>query len=131
MVGPSTLHVADSKEKALVVQSWDQLLSEEGQQDGADRSEVEVVDHKGSIELECWAVAHQLAAAENYNVVCENQRRGLLHGRHWGDMGLEIEVLRVVSLDGREGLVKDGPEVDAKGAVDGWALDGPEELVDG
>ena len=87
MVGPSALHVADSKEKALVVQSWDQLFGEESQQDGADRGEVEVMDHKGSIELERRAVAHQLAAAENYNVVCEDQRSGLLHGRHgvtWG-----------------------------------------------
>lgn len=47
MVGPSTLHVANSKEKALVVQSWDQLLGEESQQYATDRSEVEVVDHKG------------------------------------------------------------------------------------
>lgn len=130
MVGPSALHVADSKEKALVVQSWDQLFGEESQQDGADRGEVEVMDHKGSIELERRAVAHQLAAAENYNVVCEDQRSGLLHGRHGGDMGLEIEILRVVSFDSREGLVEDGPEVDAKGAVDCRALDGREDLVD-
>lgn len=130
MVSPSTLDVADGKEKALVVQSWDQLLGEEGQQYATYRSEVEVVDHKGSIELERRAVAHQLAAAENYNVVCEDQRSGLLHGRHGSDMGLEVEVLRVVSLDGREGLVEDGPEVDAEGAVDRRALDGSEDLVD-
>lgn len=130
MVGPSTLNIADSEEETLVVKSWDQLLSEESQQDGANRSEVEVVDHEGSIEFESRAVAHQLASTENYNVVCENQRSGLLHGRHGGDMGLEVEVLGVVSLDGREGLVKDGPEVDAKGALDGRALDGSEELVD-
>lgn len=45
-------------------------------------------------------------------------------------MRLEVKVLRVVSLDGREGLVEDGPEVDAEGAVDCRALDGPDELVD-
>lgn len=47
MVSPSTLHVADSKEKALVVQSWDQLLGEEGQQYAADCGKVEVMDHEG------------------------------------------------------------------------------------
>ena len=45
-------------------------------------------------------------------------------------MGLEVEILRVVSLDGREGLVEDGPEVDAEGAVDRRALNDREDLVD-
>jgi hypothetical protein len=36
----------------------------------------------------------------------------------------------VIALDGREGLIEDGPEVDAKGAVDLWELDGREDLVD-
>ena len=64
----------------MVVQSGDQLLEEQCQQNGADAGEVEVVDHEQGVQLEGWSVAHQLPSTQDYNIVCKNRKPALLQG---------------------------------------------------
>lgn len=56
-------------ENAIVVDLWDELLQEEEQQSSGDGGKVEVVDHEWAVQLESWAVAHELASSENNDVV--------------------------------------------------------------
>lgn len=67
------------------------------------------MDHEGAVELERRAAAHQLPSSENYNIVGDDQRGSLLHGRHGRRARLEIEVLGVIAHDGREGSVEKRP----------------------
>lgn len=64
----------------MVVEGWNQLLEEQGQQNGADAGEVEVVDHEQGVQLQGWSVTHQLPSTEDYNVVCKNCKSALLQG---------------------------------------------------
>lgn len=69
LVGPSTLVRADGVENAIVVDLRDELLQEEKQQSSGDGGKVKVVDHEWAVQLEGWAVAHELAASKDNNVV--------------------------------------------------------------
>lgn len=89
--------------------SWHKLLNEESQETTADGSEVEVVDHEQTIQLEGWTIAHQLSAPKNDYVVCDDHQSTLLDGRHRRHTRFEFEVLWVVALDGREDLVEEWP----------------------
>lgn len=109
LVGPSTLMVANGEEKTLAGNNWEQLLDKERQEYAADCCEVEVVHLEQKAELEWRAFAHQLAATENDNVVCEQGDGTLLQRRHGRLAGNEAEVLRLVADDGLKGGFKDGP----------------------
>lgn len=56
-------------ENAIVVDLWDELLQEEEQQAARDGGKVEVVDHEWAVQLEGWAVAHELAPSKNNDIV--------------------------------------------------------------
>lgn len=94
------------------------LLNEENQEDTRDSREVEVVDEEEGLELEGLTVAHQLATTEDDGVVDDNEDRGRLESRHGRLKGDELEVLGRVADDHLPALAEDGPQVDAKGAVD-------------
>ena len=67
------------------------------------------MDHEGTVQLEGRAVAHQLPPSQNYNIVGGDQGGRLLHGRHGSGARLEVEILRVIALDGREDAVEIWP----------------------
>lgn len=86
-----------------------ELLNEEGEQDSADEGEVEVVDDEEGVELEGLAVAHDLAADEDDDVVRDEGGGGLGQAGHWGLAGDEIEAGGLVAAQGLEGPGEDGP----------------------
>lgn len=93
----------------MVVDGRNQLLEEERQEDTTDSSKAKVVAHEKTIQLERWSISHNLSASQNYNVIYSNHYRALFQSRHWRNAWLEIKVLGVISHQGREGLVEDGP----------------------
>ena len=72
--------------------SWQQLLNEESQQNTGDGSEVEVVNQENGLELERLAVAHELAATQNDEIVKEDENASLLKSGHGRLPGDEAEV---------------------------------------
>lgn len=88
---------------------WQQLLNEEGQQYTGDGSEVEVVDQENGLELERLAVAHELAATQNDDIVKDDEDAGLLKSGHGSLPGDEAEVADGVAGDQSPCLVKDRP----------------------
>jgi len=108
-VGPSTFASAYGVKKAMVVEGRHQLFNKQRQQNCADTREVKVVDHERKVQLESWAVPHNFPSSKYYHVVCNNRQSALLHCRHGGYSWLEVEVLRVIALHGREGFVEDRP----------------------
>lgn len=108
-LGPSTFSPADGVEKSIVVDRGNKLLNEESQEDSADGSKVEVVDHERTVELEGWTVTHQFPSTEDDNVVGHNHEPRLLQRGHWGNVRLEVEILGMVALHSREDLVEVRP----------------------
>jgi len=96
-------------EDAATRNDGQKLLNEESQENGADGSQVEVVDQEQRLQLERLAVAHQLATAKDDGVVNDNEDARLLNRRHGRLAGHEAEDLRGVSDDGLEGLAEDWP----------------------
>lgn len=119
-LGPAALGVADGMEDAVAGNGGNQLLNEESQQDGAHGGEEEVVDEEERLELESRAVDHQLATAKDDGVVDDDEDGSRLESRHGRLEGHEAEVIGRVAQEGGPCLVEDGPEVNAKGAVDRW-----------
>lgn len=117
-LGPAAIVVADGVEDAAASNGGHKLLNEEDEKDTADGSQVEVVDEEQRLELEGLAVAHVLAAAKDDGVVDDNEDGGRLEGRHGGLERHKLELVGRVAGDGSPGLVEDGPQVDAKGAID-------------
>jgi hypothetical protein len=108
-VRPATLVVADGKEKALANYNGKQLLNEERQQYTADGGEIEVVHLEQKVQLERLAVAHQLAAAKDYNVVCEKCDGACFERGERCLAGHEAEVVRFVADNWLKYGFEDGP----------------------
>ena len=118
-LGPTALSIANRMEQTVTNNSRQNLLNEQSKQNGADGSEVEVVDQEKSAQLEGLAVAHHLAAAEDDKIVEGNEDASLLKGRQRCLARNEAEVISRIASDLLEDLVEDGPEMNAKGAVNG------------
>lgn len=106
-------------EDAAADDGGQELLDEEDEEDAADGGEVEVVDEEEALELVGLAVAHPLAATEDDGIVDDDEDGGLLEGGHGGLALNESELAGRVAGDSCPGLVEDGPQLDAKGTVDG------------
>lgn len=118
-LGPATLGVTDGMEDTAANNGGKKLLNEESQKRTTDQSQVEVVDKEETLELERLAVAHPLATTENDAVVDDDEDGSRLHGRHGSLERHKLEVIGGVADDSGESLVKDGPQMNTKGAVDG------------
>lgn len=119
--------VADGVEDPLAHDGGEQLLNEQGQEDAADGSEVEVVHEEDGLELERLPAAHPLPAAEDYDVVDDHEDGRLLQRGHGRLARHELELIGRVAGDVLEGLVEDGPQVDAEGPVERGDWQGLEE----
>jgi len=64
-----------------------------------------------AIQLQRATLFHDLAAAEDNQVVGDQGCGGLRHGRHGGDALLEAPVFRFVAQQCVEGMGEDGPEL--------------------
>lgn len=109
VIRPSAVGMTDGMEDAMIVNRRNQLLSKESQQYATNSGQVKVVHHEQRVQLERRSIAHQFPSAKDYNVVGGNEQRRLLQGRHRRLARLEVEVLRRVSHDGREGRVEIWP----------------------
>ena len=67
------------------------------------------MDDEGTGQLESWAISHQLPPPKDYYIVCDKHERRFLQRRHGRDSRLKIEVLGVVSHDGRVQFVEEWP----------------------
>lgn len=101
--------VADGEEDAISPDDGQKLLNEESQEGGADRGQVEVVDHEESVELERREVLHDGATPEDGDVVGDEHGGGLTEAGHGGHALHEAEFAGGIADDGLEGLVEDGP----------------------
>ena len=101
--------VANGMEDASSDNCRQQLLNEEGQQYAGDGSEVEVVDQEKGLELEGFAVAHELAATENNDIVQDDENACLLKSGHWRLPGDEAELADGITGEKSPCFVKDGP----------------------
>ena len=109
--------VADGVEETVTGDRGDQLLSEEREKYAADGGKVEVVNLEQEVELEGLTSAHQLATAENDDVVCDEEGRAALECRERSLALHEAEILGLVSRDRLESLLEDRPQLDTEGAV--------------
>ena len=117
-LSPSTAVVTDGVEDAVAPDGGDQLLNKQGQEDGADRGQDEVVEHEQGVELERREVLHDLATTENHHIVSHQQSRGLLEGGQRGHARDELEFAGGVAHDLLIGLVEERPQVNAKGPIE-------------
>lgn len=108
-LGPATIIIANRVEDATSNNGRQQLLDEEGQEDGRDGSQVEVVNEEKCLELEGRAVAHKLATSKDDGVVNSNEKSCLLQGGHGRLPGDKPEVANRVASEEGPDLVKDGP----------------------
>jgi hypothetical protein len=119
-LSPAALVIADGMENTAADNGRHKLLNEENQKDAADSGKVEVVDQEQGLELEGLTVAHELAASKDDGIVDDNEDRSGLQSRHRSLEWDEFEFAGRVADNGSPGLVKDRPQMDAKGAVEGW-----------
>jgi len=68
--GPASIVAADSMKNAVSNHLREKLLDKEGQQTPTDDGQVEIVNHKGAIENERFAMFHQFSSTEYYDIVC-------------------------------------------------------------
>lgn len=116
-VSPATFMVANREEETMTGDCGNHLLGEERQQCAADGGEVEIMDLEQEVELERLPSAHEFAAAEDDDVVCDKKSGAGLESRE-GSLALgEAEILRLVAYNRLKSLLEDGPELDTKGAV--------------
>lgn len=118
-LSPATLGIADSMEDATTDNGWKKLLNEESQESTADQSQVEVVDEEETLKLEGLTVAHPFATTEDDGIVDNDEDRCRLESGHGSLERHKLEVIGGVADNSSERLVKDGPQVNAKGPVDG------------
>jgi hypothetical protein len=118
LICPPALVLANGKKQPLPRDNGNQLLREEHQQYPTDSGQVEVVELEQEVQLERLALAHQFPPTEDYNVVCEEGDGGGLERGHGRLAGLEAEVLRLVADNGLERSFEEGPQLEAKGAVE-------------
>lgn len=111
--------VTDGVEDAMARNGGQELLDEQGEQDGADDGQEQVVDHEKSVELERRELLHDLATTEDHSVVGDQDGRGLLEGRQRSDTLDELELAGGVAHDLLIGLVEKRPQVNAKRPVEG------------
>lgn len=101
--------VANGVEDTVADNGGQELLNKQGQEDGADGGQEEVVDHEQGVQLEGGEVLHDLTATEDDDVVGNQHGRGLFEGGHRGHALDEVELASRVAHDQLVGLVKDGP----------------------
>jgi len=110
--------VADGEKKPLSRNGGNQLLGEQCEQNAADGGQVKVVHFEQKAELERGALAHQLPAPKDYDVVGNDCDGARLEGGE-GRLALdEAEVLRLVTRNGLKRALKNGPQFQAKGTVE-------------
>lgn len=66
---PATIMIANCMEDTLSGQSWKELFNEQSQQDTTDDSQVEVMNHKRTIQDKSLTVFHQLSSSKDYDIV--------------------------------------------------------------
>lgn len=101
----------------------DQLLNEQDQQDSAHGGQKEVVNHKQGVKLERRQLLHDLATAEDDNVVGDKHNCSLLQGGQRGDTLGEAELAGGIPHDLLVGLFEEGPQVHTEGSIDGGDRD--------
>lgn len=128
-LSPATAGVANGVIQPVTSQGGDQLLGEEEEEREGNKGEEEVVNQEDGLKLEGLTGAHELPAAEDDGVVDDDEGRGRLEGRHGRLKGHKLELVGRVANNGRPDLVEQGPEVDAKGPVEGRPREVGEESV--
>lgn len=118
-LSPAAALITDSVEDSVSPESGHQLLNEQGQQDGADDSQEEVVDHEQSVELERRQLLHDFAATENENVVGNEHHGSLLQGGQRGHIRGESELAGGIPHDLLVGMVEERPQVHTEGPIEG------------
>jgi len=118
LVRPSAVMVTNGEEDAVTAHDGNQLLSEEQKEYSADGREVEVVHLEQEAKFEGRALAHNLPPTKDDNVVCEENGGACLERRHRRLAGHESEVLRLVAHGRFIALLEDGPQLQAKRAVE-------------
>lgn len=108
-LGPSTAVIADGEKDAMSPDGGHQLFNEESQQRATDQGEVEVVDHEKGVQLQGSAFLHDLAAAEDDDIVGDEKDGGMLEGRQRRHTLNELEFASGIAHDLLKGLVEDGP----------------------
>lgn len=108
---PPTVVIANGVKHAMPDNGGDELFEKQQQQHPTDDSEVEIMHFEQAIQLQRATLFHDLAAAEDDQVVGDQGCGGLRHGRHGGDALLEAPVFRFVAQQCVEGMGEDGPEL--------------------
>lgn len=98
-LSPSAPMITNGVEDAMARNGGQKLLDKQGQQNGTDDSQEQVVDHEQGVELECGKLLHDLTATEDHSVVGDQDSRGLLEGRQRSDTFDELELAGRVAHD--------------------------------
>lgn len=123
LVRPATVEVADGVEDAVPDNGGKKLLNEERQKATTDDGKVQVVDLERAVQAESCAAPHELAAAQNDDVVYDKRNGRLLVRRHDRLAGRELELLGRVAKHLLPRGGEDGPEGDAEGTVESRKTD--------
>lgn len=118
LVSPAAIEIADSVENAVPDEGGEKLLNEESQQTTADDGQVQVVDLERTVQAECRAAPHELAATQNDDVVCNERNGRLFVGGHERLARREAEILSGIAKHLLPCGGEDGPEGDAEGTVE-------------
>ena len=116
---PSTIIIANRKEQTILGDGRDQLLQEQGQQNTADGSQIEVMNLEQAVEFERLSVPHEFASTEDDDIIRDQTDGRFRHGAHRGLARDEVEVLGRIAAHALERLGKDGPQGDAE-----WSFQG-------
>lgn len=111
--------VANGVEDAVADEGRQKLFDEQGQENGTDGGQEEVVDHEDGVELESRQLLHDFATTEDDHIVGDQEGGGLLEGGDGSDALGELELAGGVTHDHLVGLIEQRPQVDAEGTVQG------------
>lgn len=114
-LGPGS-SVANGVKDALTVNDGDELLQKQDQQEARPQSQKEVVDLEQKVELVRGTVPHDLSAAKDDDVVKGDGSQDGVEGGEGQVLG-ELKALGVPA-NGLGDMVKNVPQVEAKGAID-------------
>lgn len=106
---PATIVVANGVKDTTASEGRDELLNEQDQENARDSRQIKVVDQEERLELERFAVTHDLAATKDDGIVDDNEDGSRLEGRHRRLERHELELLSRVSDDGLPGLAEYRP----------------------